>query len=80
MQAVEKRLSNEPGLPRGAAYCPNCKATGVPVRVTPGSFALEVLLWLTFILPGVIYSVWRLAARHRACACCGWRYVVSVNQ
>ena len=55
--------------------CPVCKHTGPPKRVTPGSFWIEVVLWLFFIIPGVIYSLWRLSARKSICTRCGNPYV-----
>jgi len=33
------------------------------VKTIQGSFLLECFLWLLFILPGVIYSVWRLTTK-----------------
>lgn len=57
--------------------CLTCGSKGEkPKTVTPGSFLLEVALWLLFILPGVIYSIWRLTARHKACSLCGGRNLV----
>lgn len=32
---------------------------------------IEVILWLMFLVPGIIYSIWRLTSRHQACAMCG---------
>jgi hypothetical protein len=38
---------------------------------TKGSFIMEVALWLFFLLPGLIYSIWRLTSRYYACPACG---------
>jgi tellurite resistance protein TehA-like permease len=51
-------------------FCTNCGTVGRPVTVTKGSIALELLLWLCFLLPGILYSVWRLSSRYRACPSC----------
>lgn len=51
--------------------CLRCGFTGQTTTSTPGHFALELVLWLCFFVPGFIYSVWRLTARHQACARCG---------
>ena len=51
-------------------YCPNCGTWGRPKTYTKGSFALEVLLWLCLLLPGILYSVWRLASRYKGCPIC----------
>jgi hypothetical protein len=40
-------------------------------RITEGSFLIEVVLWLFFLIPGLIYSIWRLTSRHDACPACG---------
>lgn len=55
-------------LPR---YCQHCGSVGPARKHTKGSFALEVVLWLCFIVPGVIYSVWRLTTREWVCGTCG---------
>lgn len=55
---------------RDGSFCPNCHMVGQPKTKTPGSFLIEVVLWLCFIVPGVLYSLWRLAARKQVCAYC----------
>jgi hypothetical protein len=32
---------------------------------------IELILWICFIVPGLIYSFWRLSSRYNACGCCG---------
>ena len=59
--------------------CTRCHATGEPRRQTKGSFLIEVVLWLTFIIPGVIYSIWRLTTRADVCAGCGSAEIVPAN-
>jgi hypothetical protein len=51
-------------------YCTTCGHEGEPKSVTRGSMAIEILLWLCFIIPGLVYSLWRLTTRHKACAQC----------
>ena len=43
----------------------------IPLRVVPGSCCMEALLWIFFLLPGMLYSVWRIAATKRVCRECG---------
>lgn len=52
-------------------YCPNCGTVAKPKKVTKGSFLIEVFLWLLFIIPGVIYSLWRLTTKAEVCPKCG---------
>jgi hypothetical protein len=51
--------------------CSNCGSTGRPKTYVQGSFLIELLLWLMFLLPGVIYSLWRLTTKKRVCSVCG---------
>lgn len=52
-------------------YCPHCGNLGQRRSRTKGSFVLEVLLWLMLIVPGLIYSLWRLTSREKVCPKCG---------
>lgn len=51
--------------------CTACGTVAKPKRVTKGSILIEIVLWLTFIIPGLVYSIWRHTTRHNACAACG---------
>jgi hypothetical protein len=51
--------------------CADCGTVGKGKTVTRGSFLIEIILWLCFIVPGLIYTVWRLTTRGKACSACG---------
>ena len=51
-------------------YCKACGTVGAGKRVMPGSILIELALWLLFLLPGLIYSVWRHAATYQGCTNC----------
>ena len=51
--------------------CGNCGFVGKPKSKVKGSIILEILRWLFCILPGVIYSLWRMTTRYKACPSCG---------
>lgn len=51
--------------------CTMCKSVGYPKQVTPGSIWIEILLWLLMIVPGLLYSIWRLISRKEVCSQCG---------
>ena len=51
--------------------CSNCGYVGQAKKVTKGSTLMELVLWLCFIFPGLIYSMWRLTTKHLACPKCG---------
>jgi hypothetical protein len=66
--------------PRSKEFiCGNCGSMGKAKRAVKGSFWIELLLWLCFILPGLIYSIWRLTSRHSACQECGSSELVPVD-
>lgn len=52
-------------------HCMTCGADTQAKTVTKGSMGVELLLWLCFIIPGLIYSVWRVSSRFDACSSCG---------
>lgn len=58
--------------------CPQCEYQGEAVKHTPGNFLIEVVLWLFFLNPGLIYSIWRLANRGQMCPACEWTHVVKI--
>jgi hypothetical protein len=55
--------------------CPNCAYEGKARKYTKGSFLIELLLWLLFILPGLLYSLWRVSSRYTGCPNCQYQYV-----
>ena len=50
--------------------CTNCGHQGKPKKFTKGSIGMEILLWLCFLVPGLIYSLWRISSRYTACPKC----------
>jgi hypothetical protein len=52
-------------------HCPNCGIVAEPSVETNGSFLIEIVLWLFMIVPGLLYTLWRLTTRYEACPCCG---------
>ncbi len=59
--------------------CERCgKTADKAVAKTQGSLLLELLLWLFFILPGVIYTIWRRSGKP-GCPHCGSEQVVPLE-
>lgn len=50
--------------------CLNCLSVGKPQLITKGDIGTEIVLWLCFILPGIVYSVWRHTSRYKGCPIC----------
>ena len=59
--------------------CAACGSTGIPKTDTPGSFLIEILLWCCFLIPGLIYSIWRFSARKPVCASCGGATLIPLD-
>lgn len=56
--------------------CTRCGMRAKPYVETPGSFAIELILWFFVCLPGLIYSIWRLASKYGICPYCQARELV----
>jgi len=54
----------------GTLYCSHCGAVNNGKRHVPGSILIELVLWICFLIPGLIYSIWRHAAQKKVCASC----------
>lgn len=57
-------------------YCPTCGTVGDPVTRTQGAFLIEVVLWCCFLVPGLIYSLWRLSSKQAVCPRCGAPHMI----
>lgn len=52
------------------SVCTQCNYVGEPKGAIGGNGCIEVILWLCFIIPGLIYSIWRSSSRHKICPKC----------
>jgi hypothetical protein len=59
--------------------CSSCGTVCYPVKITKGSILIELFLWLCFLFPGLIYSIWRLTSRYNACPCCKSSEIIPLN-
>jgi hypothetical protein len=59
--------------------CGNCRSVIRPEQKKPGTGGVELLLWLFFIIPGLIYSVWRSGAAYDICPVCQARNPVPLD-
>lgn len=61
-------------------FCPACESFAQGVKKSKrGSGWVELALWLCFIAPGFIYSVWRSASKDRACPHCNTRPMIPAD-
>jgi hypothetical protein len=68
---MQTRLSTETGNMAAELYCQNCGTVAKAKKRVKGSFGIEVILWICFLIPGMIYSVWRLTSKEQVCPECG---------
>ena len=66
-------------MDRGELICTNCGYRGGAKRITKGGILMEIVLWLMLLLPGLIYSIWRLASRYKGCPQCGAGNMIPTN-
>lgn len=59
--------------------CTSCGSQVRPKSITPGKFWMELLLWIAGLLPGLIYSIWRITSRYQGCPVCRGRAVIPIN-
>lgn len=71
-----KMLFPGPGKPM---FCQACGHEGPTKQITKGSTAIELILWLLFLVPGLIYSIWRHNSRTAGCEVCGATTLIPPN-
>ena len=54
-------------------YCLECDFVGQPKQYRPGTFGLQVLLWLFFLIPPAIYAIGRLSVRYQGVIYSLWK-------
>src|ERR1043166_2982469 len=52
-------------------YCTRCGHIGPPGFFTGGSPFVAAILWLCLIVPGLLYSMWKIARSRGVCTRCG---------
>lgn len=57
-------------------YCKSCGTFGKTKRHMPGSILIEIVLWFAFLIPGIIYTLWRHNASKQVCRVCNSKDVI----
>lgn len=52
------------------SICTTCGYRGYPKTATRGSLLMEIALWFLFIIPGILYTLWRNVSKYKACPKC----------
>jgi hypothetical protein len=65
---------------RGDCVCERCWFIGPVKARVRGSFLIELVLWLCFLVPGIIYTLWRVTSRRdKRCPSCGSESLIPVD-
>lgn len=71
--------SPDPQIPRYTRICKQCGTLNNNGDALPGSGWIELVLWLCYIVPGIVYSIWRRTKRNAACVACSSRELIQVG-
>lgn len=66
-------------IPGNLAVCQNCEEVGRVIIHMPGSNILEIVLFLCYLVPGIIYAVWRRQSKKQVCGACGSDRIVAAK-
>lgn len=59
--------------------CTKCGYVGYSNKETPGSFFIEIFLYLCFLVPGILYTSWRKANMFDVCPKCGDKSMIPTD-
>lgn len=59
--------------------CTQCGSVGNTAKETRGSFIFELVLWLCFIIPGLLYSVYRASTKVEVCKQCRSKDIIPLD-
>lgn len=65
--------------PKKQYICTICGTVGKPVNITQGSILIEIVLWIMLIVPGLVYSIWRLTTKTVVCPECKNATMISTD-
>ncbi len=59
--------------------CTSCAYVGETKAISKGSVKTGIILWFFFLIPGLIYSIWRFLSRHEVCPICGQATIIPAD-
>jgi hypothetical protein len=71
--------TDKQSIPQYEKICRQCGTLNVGGSALPGHGWIEAVLWLFYLVPGLIYSIWRRSKRQAVCIACGSRDLVQVG-
>lgn len=65
------RILTSDDSPSEEMVCRQCESVGTPEKEMPGNLAFGCALFFFFVVPGILYSIWRLTNKTNVCQFCG---------
>ena len=59
--------------------CTLCLNRVEPEARIRGSSVIELILWCCFLLPGIVYGLWRMSTQYEVCTECGSTELIPVD-
>ncbi len=59
--------------------CSSCGHIGKPTEKLRGNFPTAFVLWWLFIIPGIVYSIWRRSDKNKFCQNCNNQTLIPAN-
>lgn len=59
--------------------CTSCGYVGYPKKEKRGSILISIVLWIFFIVPGLIYSIWRFVSKYDVCPQCKSKNIIPAD-
>ncbi|MCE2926180.1 MAG: hypothetical protein LW823_00825 [Rickettsiales bacterium] len=59
--------------------CKTCGYSGLRKNKRPGNVVIEIILWLFYIIPGLIYTIWRISAQYYVCPKCEGKEMIPLD-
>ena len=79
-RTIAKRINqNKHELEWGDYVCKSCGSRTYGRKKTQGSIGIEIILWCLMIVPGLIYSMWRVCSRKFVCHVCNHSDLIPSN-
>jgi len=72
MKKISKvKKTNVVGIDFTKKYvCMECGCQREPIDAKRGLLVIEIFMWLLYIIPGIIYSIWRRVRKQKVCSKC----------
>jgi len=59
--------------------CKDCHFCGYPQIALKGKLVFEILLWCCYLVPGLLYTIWRRTNKVKVCEKCQGSNLIPAN-